>query len=294
MGDFTLENGRLAVKVNDLGAELAGIYDKKNQREVLWQAEPDFWPRHAPVLFPNVGKFYRGGFWYDGGFYKEGQHGFARDMIFERAASGEDYVMHRLVSNEETGKRYPFDFVLEITHRLKGQTLEIQWMVENTGDHTMFFTIGGHPGFNVPVISGTKYSDYYLTFAENKDALEYILIDTATGTAMPDKVYRMELANHKYQIRDDMFDRDALIFDHGQIEEAGIAMPDGTPYISVSCKGFPNFGIWSVPGAPYVCLEPWCGRCDNRGFEGDISEKEGINRLECGEKFEKSYTITIY
>ena len=294
MGTFTMENDRLVVTISDLGAELLSVFDKKNQREMIWQADPVYWKRHAPVLFPNVGKYYQGEFLYNGKRYSEGQHGFARDMVFDRIASGEDYVTYRLESNEETKRRYPFDFALEITHQLKGRNIEVLWRVVNRGGAPMYFTIGGHPAFNVPALPDTKFSDYYLTFAEDKEALEYILIDMNTGTAMPDQTFSLELQNHRYQIRDDMFDRDALVFDHGQIEWAGIALPDGTPYVTLSCKGFPNFGIWSMPGAPYVCLEPWCGRCDNRGFEGDISEKAGINKLESGQNFEKSYMITIW
>ncbi|MGN0203369.1 MAG: aldose 1-epimerase family protein [Coprococcus sp.] len=294
METFTMENDRLLVAIADFGAELISIFDKHYQREIIWQADPVFWKRHAPVLFPNVGKYYHGEFLYNGKHYKEGQHGFARDMVFDRISSGKDYVTYRLASDEDTKRRYPFDFVLEITHRLEGQDIEVLWKVVNIGESPMYFTIGGHPAFNVPVLPDTKFSDYYLTFAEDKETLEYILIDLNTGTAVPDQIFHLELNDHMYRLRDDMFDRDALVFDNGQIGWAGIALPDGTPYVSMTCEGFPNFGIWSVPGAPYVCLEPWCGRCDNRGFEGDISDKAGINRLESGQLFEKSYKITIW
>lgn len=294
MGKFTMENEKLLVTIEDTGAELVSVYDKENRREVMWQADPDFWPRHAPVLFPNVGKYYEGHFLYHGQYYKEGQHGFARDMELERIAEGSDYVTHRLLADAATKERYPFDFQLEITHRLKEKTIEVEWKVMNNGGNTMYFTIGGHPAFNVPVQPDTKYSDYYLKFAEDRNTLAYILIDTDTGTAMPETVYMMQLDDHMYKIQDNMFDKDALVFDGGQIEWAAIAMPDGTPYVSIACEGFPNFGIWAKPGAPFVCLEPWCGRCDNSGFNADISEKEGINRLESGAVFDKSYRITIY
>ena len=108
------------------------------------------------------------------------------------------------------------------------------------------------------------------------------------------KTYELKLTNSKYALKKDMFDKDALVFDNGQIEWAALALPDGKPYIALESKGFPNFGIWSKPGAPYVCLEPWCGRCDNRGFEGELSEKPGINALKAGEVFEKSYDIIVY
>lgn len=292
--NYVMENDRLAVTIANHGAELISIYDKKYQREIIWQADPAFWKRHAPVLFPNVGQYYGGQFWYEGQHYGEGQHGFARDMVFERIAEGSDYVTHRLTANEATKARYPFDFVLEITHRLEGNRVCVSWKVCNAGAKAMYFTIGGHPAFNVPVLPGTKYSDYFIKFADDKDALSYMLLDTDSGTAVTDMLYEMKLTNHMYQIQDDMFDRDALVFDGGQITWAAIAMPDGTPYVSVACEGFPNFGIWSKPGASYVCLEPWCGRCDNRGFAAEISEKEGINKLESGEVFEKAYEIEIH
>ena len=171
--------------------------------------------------------------------------------------------------------------------------MDIQWQVKNTGDHPMYFTIGGHPGFNVPVLPDTEYSDYALKFAEDQDELHFIHIDMNTGTGLPDKVYTMMLTDHKYQLRKDLFDLDALVFDGGQIRQAGIVMPDGSDYLTLLCDGFPNFGIWAAPGAPFVCLEPWCGRCDNFGYEGELQDKPGINSLNVDETFKKVYSIVI-
>ena len=222
-----------------------------------------------------------------------GQHGFARDYVLERVEESPASVTHRLVSNAETRKVYPFDFELMITHRLDGDKVDIQWQVKNTGDHPMHFTIGGHPGFNVPVLPDTEYSDYALKFAEDQDELHFIHIDMNTGTGLPDKVYTMMLTDHKYQLRKDLFDLDALVFDGGQIRQAGIVMPDGSDYLTLLCDGFPNFGIWAAPGAPFVCLEPWCGRCDNFGYEGELQDKPGINSLNVDETFKKGYSIVI-
>lgn len=294
MGSFTMENERLAVTIADLGAELISIYDKQNQREIIWQADAAVWNRHAPVLFPNVGKYENGHFLYKGRYYEEGQHGFARDMVLERIAEGSDYVTHRLTADDATKARYPFDFELEITHRLQKNSVRVEWKVVNRGENDMYFTIGGHPGFNLPLEQGTQYTDFYLKFAQDQDSLDYLLIDMQTGTAHTAPVYQMKLKNHMYQMHEDMFDKDALVFDGGQIHDVAIAKADGTPYVSLSCEGFSSFGIWAMPGAPYVCLEPWCGRCDNRGFEGEISEKKGINCLKSGEVFERTYDITVY
>ena len=288
-----MENDRLAVTIDDMGAELVSIYDKKNSREIIWQGNPAWWKRQAPILFPNVGKYYGGEYLYHGKHYIQDQHGFARDYELERMEESETAVTHRLVSNEETRKVYPFDFELLITHRLEGNQMAVQWQVKNTGNHAMYFTIGGHPGFNVPVLPGTEYSDYALKFADNQDELKYIHIDMATGTGRPENVYTMPLTNHTYQLSKDLFDLDALVFDGGQIRKAGIVMPDGSDYVTVLCEGFPNFGIWAAPGAPFVCLEPWCGRCDNFGYEGELQDKPGINSLNADETFKKVYSIVI-
>ena len=129
--------------------------------------------------------------------------------------------------------------------------------------------------------------------ADDQNELKYIHIDMATGTGLPDKVYTMPLADHKYPLSKALFDLDALVFDGGQIQKAGIEMPDGTDYVTVLCDDFPNFGIWAAPGAPFVCLEPWCGRCDNFGYEGELKDKPGINHLKEEEVFKKVYTIAI-
>lgn len=294
MATCTIKNEKLAVTIAAHGAELSSIYDKANDRELVWQADPAFWNRHAPVLFPNVGKYYGGHFTYNGTDYPMGQHGFARDTEFEQAASGENFVTYRLCADEESKKVYPFDFVLEITHRLNGNRLTVEWNVKNTDNKEMYFTIGGHPAFNVNVLPDTDFEDYSLVFKEGTEKLYYVLLDAESGTAIGDKVYELELTDSKYALKKDMFDKDALVFDGGQIEWAALALPDGKPYIALESKGFPNFGIWSKPGAPYVCLEPWCGRCDNKGFEGEISEKPGIIALKAGETFKKSYDIIVY
>lgn len=289
----TIENSELRIQISDAGAELCSIYDKKSGREVIWQADPAYWKRHAPVLFPNVGRNFGDTFRVSGNAYSSRQHGFARDSVFICTDTTDYAITHQLCSTDETQKRYPADFIFDVTHELVGNTLTVTWKVKNTGDSKMYFTIGGHPAFNVPVLEGTSFTDYSLSF-EGKDSLSYLLLDTSTGTALIDQTYTLSLTDGTYALKTDMFDHDALVFDGGQIEKAAILYPDGTPYVEMSCNGFPNFGIWSVPGAPFVCLEPWMGRCDNSGFSGELSEKENINVLAPGEIFEKSYTITVY
>ncbi|MGN1014537.1 MAG: aldose 1-epimerase family protein [Butyricicoccus sp.] len=287
----TIENEFLTVAVDDHGAELCSIWDKQKQHEVLWQADPAYWKRNAPILFPNVGKHYGGGFTYQGVKYPTSQHGFARDCEFVAVEKTDTSVTHRLTATEETRQKYPFDFVLTVTHTLHGRDLAVQWTVDNAGSERMYFTIGGHPAFRVPVLPDTVQTEYTLRFG--RDDLTYYLLDRDSGTANTTRTYALPVHNGVCPIAEDMFAQDALIFD-GQIAWAGIALPDGTPFVSLSCPGFPNFGIWAAPNAPFVCLEPWDGRCDNTGFEGEISEKPGVLALESGARYQKAYTITIH
>ncbi|MDO4339228.1 MAG: aldose 1-epimerase family protein [Eubacteriales bacterium] len=289
----TIENDRLTITVSDHGAELVSIYDKKNDREVLWQADPAFWKRHSPILFPNVGRHFGNHYRINEKEYPSGQHGFARDTEFSFSGNTGTSVAHTLCSSPETKENYPFDFELQITHVLEGNKVRVCWKVINTGKERMYFTIGGHPAFNVPVLADTEYSDYSLTF-DGQESLDYLLIDMGSGTAVKDQVHKLELTDGTHALDEHMFDKDALIFDNWQIARAGIAMPDGTPYLELSCEGFPSFGIWSVPGAPFVCLEPWMGRCDDFQFKGTLEEKEYINTLDAGGIFEKSYSIQIF
>lgn len=287
-----LENGKLCVEINELGAEAARIYDKERDTEVLWEADAKYWKRHAPVLFPNVGKTYHNTVKIDGTQYPTSQHGFARDNEFRCIESGKTKASFLFASNEETKEVYPFDFELLITYTLEDKNLKVEWEVRNTGDEDMYFTIGGHPAFRFAESDEVK-SDYLLRFP-GKESLEYVLINPAEAAVDPDKVYTLELQNECCQVTEEMFEKDALIFDNGQITEVWLCRKDGTPYAGMKCEGFPNFGIWSVKDAPFVCLEPWMGRCDNVGFDGELSEKPNVNHAAPGESFRQSYLICIY
>lgn len=286
-----LENERLCVEIAELGAEALRIYDKKNGREVLWEADPAYWKRHSPVLFPNVGKTYKNTVLINGTQYPTSQHGFARDSMFKCTNSTKNSASFLLVSGDETKEVYPFDFELIITYILEENKLHVKWEVRNPADETMYFTIGGHPAFRFAE-KGEVKADYLLKFPGKRE-LKYILVDPAEAAADPEHVFNLPLEEECCPVTEKLFENDALIFDGSQIEEVWLCRKDGAPYVGMECAGFPNFGIWSVKDAPFVCLEPWMGRCDDVGFDKEISEKPGINRLEGGESFEKSYTIIV-
>lgn len=288
---MNLENEYLLVEIADKGAEVVKIYDKQKAVDVLWEGNPAFWKRHSPILFPNVGKNYKNTIHIQGKEYPSSQHGFARDHVFTCVKSDESQGIFLLCSDEETKKVYPFDFELYISYVLEGKTLSIQWEVKNPTAEPVYFTIGGHPAFRFSGKEERK-EDYCLFFPK-KEKLQYILINPESGTACVERIYELELNKGMYPLSEEMFSEDALIFDNGQIGEAWICHKDGRPYVGLRCEGFPNFGIWSVEGAPFICLEPWAGRCDNHGFEGDISEKPGMNRVDGHGTFKKKYQIVV-
>ena len=194
-----LENDRIKVAVADHGAELCGIYDKKRGHEVVWQADPKYWNRHAPVLFPFVGKVCGGQYRYKGVSYPMG------------------HVTYVLKSNEETLAKYPFEFELEITHRIEENKVFVEWKVTNPSkSEPLYFSIGAHPAFNVPVLPGTAKDDYYVFF-EGKDELEYVFLDPVAEAADAEHPHKLVLDHGYMPVTMDLFDNDAYIFDHGQV-----------------------------------------------------------------------------
>lgn len=286
-----LSNSDIRIEIAELGAELMHICNLRTNTELLWNGDPAYWKRRSPILFPNVGKTFENKMLIDGATYATSQHGFARDRVFTCEESGDDHATFLLRSDEETLKRYPFDFELRIRYALCGSTLTVTWNVTNTSAKEMRFTIGGHPAFCFDQPTDPK-TDYCLFFP-GKESLRYVLLDLASGTAMPEAQEELPLENGVLPLSDELFAKDALVLDDGQIEEVWLCRKDGSRRIGMRCPGFPNFGIWSVDGAPFVCLEPWMGRCDNRGFNRDISEKPNINRLAPGKVFEVSYDLLL-
>lgn len=289
-----LENEALLVEVSDFGGELVRIYDKEQKREVLWDGKKEIWPRHAPILFPFVGSCYEGSYQYRGKKYEIMGHGFARDKSFALLSYKKDEVWHVLKSTEETEKMYPFPFRLKTGYKIQGREILVSWIVENTGDDRMYFSIGGHPAFRMP--DGVQQKDCGLLFASmgDKKELIYHLINPESRGLDIERQYRILLEEQYFAIDEHSFDRDALVFQDAQINEVTLTLPQKKPYVTLKCEGFPYMGIWSKPGASFICLEPWFGRCDNHEFKGELTQKPGVQALEPGEIFDRQYQIVIH
>lgn len=293
MKKYELENNELQVTINSFGAELASVRSKSTDREYIWQADPAYWKRHSPVLFPNVGSLKNKQFIWKDTVYPMGQHGFARDMDFELLEQKADEIWFRLASDEATKKLYPFDFNLDIGYKLSSETITVMWRVENTGNEAMYFSIGAHPAFNCPIIPGEKQTDYFFGFDSEKPLNSQGI--SADGLALEDDITVLETTDALLPIHEHLFDKDALVLADHQVQEVSILRPDKKPYITVKFDT-PLVGLWSPVGknAPFVCIEPWYGRCDASDFTGTLDERKYGQELETKQIFEKSYEISFF
>lgn len=288
----TLKNDVLTVTVKDHGAELSSI--RKGSVEYLWQADPAFWGRHSPVLFPIVGSVWEKRYRVDGKEYELGQHGFARDMDFVMVSSSDTEVRYRLESSEETLAKYPWPFVLEIAYRLHDNKLDVIWEVMNPGSGDMYFQIGAHPAFNYPDYDPEKPERGFFSF-NRSEGLECVRIKEK-GCVDAETKYPLEIPeNGLLPVTRETFDAiDTIMLQDSQIRRVALHRTDGSPWLALSFDA-PVTGIWSPPtkNAPFICIEPWYGRCDRAGYEGEYKDKDWINRLSPAEKFSSVYTIEI-
>lgn len=299
---ITLSNNILSVSVKESGAELSSL--RMGGREYLWQAHEAFWKRHSPVLFPIVGSVWNGEYRIEDHAYHLGQHGFARDMEFTLVSQTDTEVLFALESSDETLAKYPYPFRLEIGYRLRDNRVDVIWRVINPAEEEMFFQIGAHPAFYWP---GEKGADdkpvendgtlaYFRLmkggFAAESPLLKSVITEKGcVGGKGATKVDEEGLLPLTFET----FRDDALIFEGAQIDRVELLTADRKPYLDVDFSA-PLVGLWTPPSkhAPFVCIEPWYGRCDRVGYTGDFRTKDHVQSLAPGHRFEAVYTITLH
>ncbi len=337
----TLKNTALTLNISLHGAELTSIRDSFG-REFLWQADPAFWKRHSPVLFPIVGSLWDKHFRVNGREYEMGQHGFARDMDFRLVSEREDEMWFELKSSPETLAKYPYKFTLRIGYRLEANKIHVMWEVSGDDSQTMWFQIGAHPAFYLPrfVYGGSaacasdssRHSDpesgapnlaassasgsgaagsgadsdsgsagrgcfhLYGRGAEGVVPLEsfrYIKVSEKQCTDISD-VQELNTPGGVMPLDDHTFDIGAYIIGDSQVCRVDLVSTTGLRCVSLEFDT-PLVGLWapSAKDVPFVCIEPWYGRCDRVGFTGEFSERDCVNSLSPGQVFRASYTITV-
>ena len=287
---YFLENDELIVKIDSFGAELKSVLSKDSYREYMWYGDGKYWNRTSPVLFPFVGSLKDKQYIHNGKVYPMGQHGFARDMEFALLSQSEGEIWFAICSDEETLEKYPFPFELQVGYKLAGRRVSVKWRVKNTGEERMYFSIGAHPAFLCPAHGEETKTGYKLYF-EGADEIHHSGNSRENGLALDEDIV-LPLKHGMAEITDGFFDRCTYIVENRQTGKIGIADPCGNMIVDMTFD-MPLFAIWSPEekNAPFICLEPWCGRCDRTSFEGELREREYTQVLESEEQFENSYEI---
>lgn len=285
--EYKIESEFLEVIVSSNGCEIISAKTKDDKKEHIWQGNPAVWKRHAPILFPLVGKYKNNVSVYQGKPYEMTQHGFARDMVFTLVEQRDDLLVMKLEDTEETLDKYPFGFELFCTYEIKDKTINAGWKVVNKNDCQMYFSIGGHPAF---ICDGKDtMADCELLFETETDELSYRLLN-ADGL-LNDSKYTMKLSNKKVRVTKDFFDKDAYVFENSHCRSVSV-QSEGKTVVKLTFDS-PVFGLWSQAErkVPFICIEPWYGRTDRSNFCGTLADREYQNTLQAGQSFQKEYKI---
>ncbi len=286
---YDLSNQFAQVTVKKQGAELCSFKNKATNTEHIWQADPNVWSRHAPVLFPIVGALKDKSYTVDEKSYSLPQHGFARDMPFELISQSESSLIFQLSASKETLKKYPYNFQLQVKYTLLEKKLLVEYVVTNTDSNSIYFSIGAHPGFRVPFFENEALEDYYLEFSHAEKQDKLLLSEKGFISDKVDANYLND--SNKIELTKDLFNADALIFTKLNSEWIKIKSKQHEHEFTFYFKDYPYFGIWAKPGAPFVCLEPWHGIADFDNANGDLKSKTGIEALEPGGVFSCNFAI---
>lgn len=279
----TISNSTLTASIKHSGAELFSLKNNQN-KEYIWEGNPDFWGKHSPILFPIVGTLKNNTYTINGKEYQLPRHGFARDMDFKLIDKTENSVTFSLESDAETLKKYPFKFELQLIYTLEETSLHIAYKVINKDESKIPFSIGAHPAIALP----ENFENYAFEF-EKEEVLKYYLLE---NDLISNKTKVLETTNNKVPLTYKLFENDALIFKTLESKSLTI-LENSKPYIKVDFEDFPSLGLWTKDQAPFICIEPWLGYSDTAENSGDLFEKEGILVLDANQTFNSKFTIEI-
>jgi galactose mutarotase-like enzyme len=291
--EYTLENEYLRLTFSTLGGELRSIINKKNAKEYLWQGNPEFWTGRSPNLFPIVGRVKEGKYRLGSNVYTiKSPHGFVRISELEVREKTADKITFGISSSQETLTVYPFEFDFNVTFTLSGNKFDVKYDVKNTDSKTMYFSVGAHPGFNIPINDGEKFEDYSIVF-ENDCEPNEVICDNCyiTGEKRP-----FALVNNRViPLRHNLFDNDAIILSDMKSRKLKVCSEKSDNSITVDFNDFEYLGIWHKPmtEAPYICIEPWNGLPSEVTSDEELTKKPAIITLEPDKAYAAGYSVEI-
>lgn len=273
MTTVKLKSATCTAEIKLKGAELCS-FRTLSGNEYVWQADPAFWPRHAPLLFPVVGKLKDDSLLHEDTNYPMKQHGFVRDMDFTLIEQTSSRASFRLDDNATTRSQFPFAFSLVVSYTLLESSLDIDCLVRNTSGDTLPVAIGGHPGFVWPLPGNANKAGHTIVFDTDENAP----IRRVSGGLLQAKTYPTPVRGNTLTLADDLFAPDVIIFD--QLKSRGVTYqgPAGAR-LRVTFPDFPHLGLWTKPGAPFICIEPWQGYASPESFDGEFQDKPGVVQI---------------
>lgn len=288
--DYQLCNNEICLIISDMGAEMQSI--KKAGIEYLWNGDEKYWPERAPLLFPFVGRFTNGRYFLNGKEYKMDIHGFARHMVYEVSLKENEEIVFCLHDTEDTYEMYPYHFQLQVRYQLKGNKIVITYHVLNCSEDTMYFGIGGHPGFALPFDEGLEFEDYYLEFTGKSRPTR---VGHTSSCFLNGKDEEFPLESQKIlKLSHQMFDDDAIVL-REMADEVILKSDKGERKVTVSYPLLPFLGLWHTPRtkAPYICIEPWTSLPSRQDVIEEFRYKSDLVRLAPNETYKNVWSITI-
>ncbi len=288
---YSIENQVLRAEFSATGAELRKLYHKTFQLDYLWDGDPKYWGKHSPVLFPIVGTLKENSYKIQGKTFNLGRHGFAREKVFSVESQAASEIVFLLCSDEETKKVYPFDFEFRIRYSVDGPDFSTEYLVKNTGETPLLFSVGGHPAFRLPLTPDTSFSDYYLQFEEAENLPRWPI--TADGLIGIQPIPYLNDTD-RLNLLKTLFYQDALVFKYPRSSEISIRSAKTPHGLTMDIGEFPFLGIWSFKDADFLCLEPWCGIADSEDSHQSFEHKEGVEKAAPGATFSRQWRVNLF
>lgn len=289
--EYTLSSPETTATISAIGAELGSL--RAFGTEYLWQGDPSYWAGRSPVLFPFVGRLTGGAYRLGGRQFPMEIHGFARKMPFTLEDAREDALCLLLTDDAETYAQYPFHFELRIAYRLQACRLQVEYEVLNLSEETMYFGLGGHPGFNLPLNEGLDFADYSLEFpfAHQPGRVGFTESCYLNGRCHP---FPLE-EGRRLPLRHSLFDEDAIVLADAA-RELRLYSEKGPRGLTMRYAGLPYLGLWHAPKtqAPYLCLEPWSSLPSRQDITEDFACKSDLISLPAGDCCHRGWEVELF
>lgn len=285
-----LKSKRLEAFIHPLGAELRSLKSLVTGLEYMWEGDPAFWGKVSPVLFPIVGSLKDNTYLFEGKSYALPRHGFAREREFKAEQPSENQAVFTLEQDEESLKSYPFPFRLQLIYEIQEETLHCTYKVHNPGDSPLWFSIGGHPAFKAPLMANTAYQEHYLQFNVVEPLERWLLEDGLIAN----QCTPLEATLGRINLDPRLFYEDAIVLKNLRSGKVTLGSTRHAHGLDFCFEGFPYLGIWAAKNAPFVCIEPWCGHADTVGHHQQLTEKPGIEKLEAGANWERTWKVVVF